>query len=131
MVEIKEVDDAVEDLNAEMYEANDDTEFVFYELRSSGDCLVVRFAGQHIWDSEDDMRKDIAEDQPMVGPTYEPLKPYLRKEAGKIVKELLLGLTRSEFNDKAHELWEELIVTHKRLKEEDNEERNTTERGQG
>ena len=76
----------VYDLNQEIFElfneedqAWDAMEYTI-EMKTNGDVVVIKFLGQHIWNSEDDERQTNEETE-----DYEHLDIFLRREINKLM----------------------------------------------
>ena len=82
---INEIAEIVDKLNTDIVETfykNEDTQKLYEEysinvsLISNGDIVIIEFCGIHIWNSEDDERPHIDEEND----EKEPLLQYLQKE---------------------------------------------------
>jgi len=79
---INEVFDIVYKLNQEIYDSLFETcgeIFPVFELHTDGDIIIIVVGSYQLWNSEDDERKYIDEDE------YESLEQYLRREVQKII----------------------------------------------
>jgi len=61
MIKEKEMtpDVAVRILNSDYYEITGDDERTWFEMRTNGDCELIMFAGESVWNSEEDDRDNI------------------------------------------------------------------------
>ena len=85
---ISEIYAAVEELNDEMYVGLD--WYVPFSMESFGYAnTYIKFMGEVVWQSQDDPR-DFDEDRN----EYEPLKPFLIKEARKMFADLALKISK-------------------------------------
>lgn len=82
-MKIEEVSNIIWELNCEAYEYFE--EDCLFSLKSGGNTILVNFLGVNIWNSDDDMRGYIDEDNQE---EKEPLDQYLTKEASRIINKL-------------------------------------------
>ena len=78
---------AVENINQDIHESGDFEDLSFLEYRTNGYGELVLLFNQQLWSSEDDERKYVDEEEDI----REPLEPYLRKEAQKLI-DLIAGI---------------------------------------
>ncbi len=78
-----DVIDAVQELNSRIYEKLDEPYYAF-EARFDGDYTYVYFLGNCIWNSDEDMRDVIDEEEDI----REPLIDFLGREAAHEITKL-------------------------------------------
>ncbi len=85
----EEIDDKFFDKNLHEEEL---TGYIYFDYRTNGEQHSISFMDACLWSSEDDLRECIDDEED----EYEPLEPFLRREANK-----LLGLLKElgEFNE--------------------------------
>ena len=53
---IIEIEDAISEINGELYEQTKEDDYIQVSLSTNGYCQIVEFAGIRIWDSEENDR---------------------------------------------------------------------------
>ena len=81
---MKEIIEAISQINHEIYESSQIDDWTYVTLVSDGDECVVEFMGNHIWCSADDSREYDA-----ITDDYEPLEPFLRTLCKNELRRLL------------------------------------------
>ena len=82
-IQIQEVNDIIGDLNSEFYEQGV-INCCPLEVCSVGWQIIIKFAGDVVWNSEDDMRDTADEDTD----AYEPLERFLRRGINDCIEQL-------------------------------------------
>jgi hypothetical protein len=82
-MESKEIIEAIADLNCEIYDQIEN-DYIYLEYSTNSFSDIIDFLGIQIWNSENDERRYIDEENDV----KEDLEIYLRKEINKIIDEL-------------------------------------------
>lgn len=83
MKELIESLEAVQTINQDLYEKSDGCQYLYVELQCDGDCIIIKFLDQIIWNSDDDLRIFYEE-----GNEYEPIENYLRREINELLESI-------------------------------------------
>ena len=84
--QLQEVFGIVNDINADIYEANEDIveEYgIYLEILTNGDTIIVQYLGCIIWNSENDERDFINEKD-----EYEDLNGFIRKSINNLTESI-------------------------------------------
>lgn len=84
-LDYKEIIDIVEDLQYEIYESTGGIEYYLLDATFCNGVCIINFLDIQIWNSEDDMREYIEEED-----EYENLEKYLRREINQEIQKLSL-----------------------------------------
>lgn len=79
----KEIRKAVKSINMGFDSGWEDENFFYLQYSSNGFAEIVEFLGYPIWNSEDDDRGWIEDEN-----KYEPAEPFLRKQMKMVYKQL-------------------------------------------
>jgi hypothetical protein len=81
---IEELEKAVMSIGQDIFEQTGEVEYFNITVESDGSCQQVKFIGIYLWNSDNDMRKYVDENEEI----YEPIEDFLRRELMNELKKL-------------------------------------------